>query len=61
VLGAFVGQVTEDPIKEVEILFDGSTAAMNTRALISATLAGLIRPQVADVNMVSAPMPTAVT
>ena len=31
VLGAFVGQVTEDPIKEVEILFDGSTAAMNTK------------------------------
>ena len=56
VLGAFVGQVTDDPIKEVEILFDGSTAAMNTRALISATLAGLIRPQVADVNMVSAPI-----
>ena len=56
VLGAFVGQVTEEPIKEVEILFDGSTAAMNTRALISATLAGLIRPQVADVNMVSAPI-----
>jgi D-3-phosphoglycerate dehydrogenase len=56
VLGAFVGQVTEEPIKEVEILFDGVTAAMNTRALISATLAGLIRPQVADVNMVSAPI-----
>jgi D-3-phosphoglycerate dehydrogenase len=56
VLGAFVGQVTEDPIKEVEILFDGSTAAMNTKALISAALAGLIRPQVADVNMVSAPI-----
>ena len=30
-LGAFVGQVTEDPIKEVEILFDGSTATMNTQ------------------------------
>jgi D-3-phosphoglycerate dehydrogenase / 2-oxoglutarate reductase len=56
VLGAFVGQVTEDPIKEVEILFDGSTAAMNTRALISAALAGLIRPQLSDVNMVSAPI-----
>jgi len=56
VLGAFVGQVTEDPIKEVEIIFDGSTAQMNTRALISAALAGLIRPQVADVNMVSAPI-----
>jgi D-3-phosphoglycerate dehydrogenase len=56
VLGAFVGQVTEDPITEVEILFDGSTATMNTRALISAALAGLIRPQVSDVNMVSAPI-----
>ena len=56
VLGAFVGQVTEEPIKEVEILFDGATAAMNTRALTSAALAGLIRPQVADVNMVSAPI-----
>jgi D-3-phosphoglycerate dehydrogenase len=29
---------------------------MNTRALASAALAGLIRPQVADVNMVSAPI-----
>ncbi len=56
VLGAFVGQVTEEPIKSVEIVFDGATAQMNTRALISAALAGLIRPQVADVNMVSAPV-----
>lgn len=56
VLGAFVGQVTEEPIKSVEIIFDGQTAGMNTRALISAALAGLIRPQVADVNMVSAPV-----
>ncbi|WP_011582474.1 MULTISPECIES: phosphoglycerate dehydrogenase [Chelativorans] len=56
VLGAFVGQVTDEPIAGVEILFDGSTAAMNTRALISAALAGLIRPQVNDVNMVSAPI-----
>jgi D-3-phosphoglycerate dehydrogenase len=56
VLGAFVGQVTEEAITEVEILFDGATASMNTRALVSAALAGLIRPQVADVNMVSAPI-----
>ena len=56
ILGAFVGQVTETPIKEIEILYDGSTAGMNTRALTSAALAGLIRPQVADVNMVSAPV-----
>ncbi len=56
VLGAFVGQVTEEPIKEIEILYDGITANMNTRALTSAVLAGLIRSQVADVNMVSAPI-----
>ncbi|MFZ1680018.1 MAG: phosphoglycerate dehydrogenase [Rhizobiaceae bacterium] len=56
VLGAFVGQVTEEPIKEVEIIFDGATAQMNTRALMSAALAGLIRSQVSDVNMVSAPI-----
>lgn len=56
VLGAFVGQATESAIKEVEILYDGATAQMNTKALTSAALAGLIRPQVADVNMVSAPI-----
>jgi len=56
VLGAFAGQSTEEDIQRVEILFDGSTAAMNTRALVSAALAGLIRPQMPDVNMVSAPV-----
>jgi D-3-phosphoglycerate dehydrogenase len=56
VLGAFVGQINDEPIEEIEILFDGSTATMNTRALVSAALAGLIRPQVSDVNMVSAPV-----
>lgn len=56
VLGAFVGQVTESAIEEVEILYEGSTSEMNTRALTSALLAGLIRAQVADVNMVSAPI-----
>ncbi|MEH6718680.1 MAG: phosphoglycerate dehydrogenase [Aurantimonas endophytica] len=56
VLGDFVGQVTEEPIKSVEIVYDGATAAMNTRALTSAALAGLIKSQVSDVNMVSAPI-----
>ena len=55
-LGAFVGQVTDEPIKSVEIVYDGSVAAMNTKALTSAALAGLIKSQVADVNMVSAPI-----
>ncbi|MEO0635124.1 MAG: phosphoglycerate dehydrogenase [Pseudomonadota bacterium] len=56
-LGAFTGQVTEGAIKEVEILFDGSVSEMNTRALMSAAQAGIMRPLVGDsVNMVSAPM-----
>ena len=56
VLGAFLGQVIDGPIEEVTILYDGSVAKLNTNALTSAALAGLIRPQVADVNMVSAPV-----
>lgn len=56
VLGAYVGQSTQEDIQEVEIIFDGSIAAMNTRALISAALAGLVRPIMTDVNMVSAPI-----
>jgi len=56
VLGAFVGQSTEEDIQDVEILFDGNTTAMNTKALVSAALAGLVRPQMPDVNMVSAPV-----
>ncbi len=55
-LGSFVGQVTDAPVKKVEILYDGHVAAMNTKALSSAVLAGLLRAQVSEVNMVSAPI-----
>ena len=55
-LGSFVGQVTDEPIRKVEILYDGHVSEMNTKALSSAALAGLMRPQVSDINMVSAPV-----
>ncbi|MEP0941384.1 MAG: phosphoglycerate dehydrogenase [Rhizobiaceae bacterium] len=55
-LGSFVGQVTDSPVKNVEILYDGHVATMNTKALSSAVLAGLLRAQVSEVNMVSAPI-----
>ncbi|MCP4071827.1 MAG: phosphoglycerate dehydrogenase [Hyphomicrobiales bacterium] len=55
-LGSFVGQVTDSPIKRFEILYDGAVAGMNTRALTSAALAGLIKSQLSEVNMVSAPL-----
>jgi D-3-phosphoglycerate dehydrogenase len=55
-LGSFIGQVTDSPIKKFEIQYDGAVAAMNTKALTSAALAGLIKSQLAEVNMVSAPV-----
>ncbi len=54
-LGAFVGQLTDEPIKAVNITYDGVVAEMNLKALDCAATAGLIKPQIPDVNMVSAP------
>ena len=53
-LGAFAGQVIESSIKKVEITYDGAVADMNRSALTRAAIAGLIRFQVEDANMVSA-------
>jgi D-3-phosphoglycerate dehydrogenase / 2-oxoglutarate reductase len=55
-LGAFVGQLTDEPIEEVNILLDGITTKMNIKALDCAVLAGLMKPVNPDVNMVSAPV-----
>ena len=54
-LGAFAGQIVDEGLDAVEIEFEGQVAAMNTRPLTAAALAGLLRPLLADVNMVSAP------
>ncbi len=55
-LGAFAGQMTDEPIKEINILYDGKVAGMNTKALASAVIAGVMKAQDSDVNMVSAPV-----
>jgi D-3-phosphoglycerate dehydrogenase / 2-oxoglutarate reductase len=55
-LGSFAGQLTENPITELQITYEGAVAQMNTRALTSAVLAGLLRPMLGDVNVVSAPV-----
>ena len=54
-LGSFIGQVSESPIKEINILYDGDVATMNISALTNSVLTGLMKPQMPDVNMVSAP------
>ena len=55
-LGSFAGQLTETGLKGVRIEYVGEIADMNTAALTSAALAGVLRPLLSDgVNMVSAP------
>jgi D-3-phosphoglycerate dehydrogenase / 2-oxoglutarate reductase len=54
-LGSFAGQVTESGLTAVKLTYEGHLAAMNTRALTSAAIAGLLKPLLQDVNMVSAP------
>ncbi|WP_299281395.1 phosphoglycerate dehydrogenase [uncultured Tateyamaria sp.] len=55
-LGAFVGQMTDEPIKAINILYDGSVAAMNLDALNCGVIAGIMKRANPDVNMVSAPI-----
>src|SRR5215475_2877633 len=55
-LGSFAGQLTETGIIKVQIAYEGLVARMNTKALTSAAVAGLLRPMLQDVNVVSAPI-----
>ena len=52
----FAGQLTETGISKVQIAYEGAVAQMNTKALTSAALAGLLRPMLGDINVVSAPV-----
>ena len=55
-LGSFAGQLTETGLSKVQISYEGAVAQMNTKALTSAAVAGLLRPMLQDVNVVSAPV-----
>ena len=55
-LGSFAGQLTEEGINEVTLEYEGDVAEMNTRVLTNAALTGLLKPQLEDVNTVSAPV-----
>jgi len=54
-LGMFAGQLTESAIEGVEIEYVGDVSELNVAPLTSAIIAGLLRPLLSDVNMVSAP------
>jgi D-3-phosphoglycerate dehydrogenase len=55
-LGAFVGQMTDEPIEAIEVVYNGSVAAMNLDALNCSAIAGVMAATNPDVNMVSAPV-----
>src|SRR5690606_22632771 len=50
-LGMFAGQIVDAGLDAIEIELEGSVTAMNTRPMIAAALAGILRPQLEDVNM----------
>jgi D-3-phosphoglycerate dehydrogenase len=54
-LGSFAGQLTEAPISKVTIAYEGAVAGLKIKALTSAAIAGVLRPSLEDINVVSAP------
>jgi D-3-phosphoglycerate dehydrogenase len=54
-VGSFAGQLTETAIEGITIEYAGDIAELNTQALSSAALAGVLRPLLSTVNVVSAP------
>ncbi|MCC6006592.1 MAG: phosphoglycerate dehydrogenase [Rhodobacteraceae bacterium] len=55
-LGAFIGQMTDEPITAINILYDGSVSEMNVNALNAAAIAGVMKVANPEMNMVSAPV-----
>ena len=55
-LGTFIGQMTDEAIKAINILYDGEVSEMNLEALNCAVVAGIMKQVNPDVNMVSAPV-----
>jgi D-3-phosphoglycerate dehydrogenase len=53
-LGSFAGQLTETSIKGIRLEYSGDVASLNTKPLTAAALAGVLRPLLSEVNMVSA-------
>ena len=55
-LGSFAGQLTDSTISGIVIEYAGEVGEMNTKALTSAALAGILQAQLGTINMVSEPV-----
>ncbi len=54
-LGLLAGQLVTSGVKRIEVAYLGEVAGLNIKPLSSAALAGVLRPMLGDVNLVSAP------
>ncbi len=54
-LGSFAGQLTETAIKGIKLEYEGNVAQLNVKPMTAAALNGVLKPQMQEVNMVSAP------
>lgn len=55
-LGSFLGQIARSAVKKVEITYEGHITELNTKPLKSLIIAGMLRPTLEGVNIVSAPL-----
>ncbi len=53
-LGSLAGQITEEPIKRVDISFEGTVTELNVKPLVQVVVANLLKAQMDTVNMVNA-------
>lgn len=54
-MGAMMGQLLDSPIESAEFTYKGEVTNLNTTPMTAASLAGLLKSVMPDVNMVSAP------
>ncbi len=55
-LGAFAGQLTRSGLKEIQITYEGDVARLNLKPLTASAVAGVLKPMLAEVNIVNAPV-----
>src|SRR3546814_9312682 len=54
-LGSFCGPMVDGPVDDVSLELEGHATSLNAEPIKAAALAGLLRPQVDSVNLVTAP------
>ncbi|MBX3481867.1 MAG: phosphoglycerate dehydrogenase, partial [Caulobacter sp.] len=54
-LGLLAGQMMDEGLSAIEVAYIGDVARLNVKPMTAAALAGVLRPMLAEINMVSAP------